>query len=182
MEDNNISSTITRDENACFFEYPAIDSKALISVADFGNFNPHVEEFLALIVNSFRSIDSIEVTSTVDSAKESDSVLSSYLKLGQIKRLSDNWNGCGARAFDSKLIFVINKLIPMLIKQPEIFPTGRNTIQLEYDGAEGAYLEIEIVSENLANFLFIDKNGNEKEYSDVPNEQNINNLVKELYG
>ncbi len=133
-------------------------------------------------VNAFKMFDSIDATSTYDSAKESDTILDSYIKLGQISRLGDNWNGCGARAFDSGLINAVNKLIPMLIKQPEIFPTGRNTIQLEYDGANESYLEIEINNEGLANILFIDSNGNEKEYSDIPSDKNINKLIKELYG
>ncbi len=133
-------------------------------------------------ISSIKLLESIDATTTYDSAKESDSILNSYIKLGQIKRLGKNWNGYGAGAFDDVLINTVYKLIPTLIRQPEIFPTGRNTIQLEYDGANESYLEIEIVNEGVANVLLIDRNGEEKEYTDVPNENNINKLVKDFYG
>ncbi|MBP3817964.1 MAG: hypothetical protein J6H31_06625 [Butyrivibrio sp.] len=179
------SSSLTRAANISIFAFSTIAAATTMA--------PHYCETTVTNVaipiysyieqsGAFKLYDGMDATSTYDSAKESDTILDSYIKLGQIRRLGSNWNGYGAGAFDSGLINVVYKLIPKLIKQPEIFPTGRNTIQLEYDGVNNSYLEIEIKNEGLANFFFIDSNGNEKEYTDIPNGNNINKLVKELYG
>lgn len=179
------SSSLTRAANIGIFAFSTLAAATVASPTYRDTAVPNVEVPIYNYIDqisAFKLFENIDVTTTYDSAKWSDAILDSYIKLGQIKRLGDNWNGCGARAFDDVLINTVYKLIPMLIRQPEIFPTGRNTIQLEYDGTNESYLEIEIMNEGLANILLIDKEGQEKEYTDVPNENNINKLVKEFYG
>ena len=65
-------------------------------------------------------------------------------KLDEISALKDGWNGNDAPALPSTLIKKVRALIKALTIQPEIFPTGLKTIQLEYDNSRHDHMEIEI--------------------------------------
>lgn len=65
-------------------------------------------------------------------------------KLDEISTLKDGWNGDDAPALPSTLIKKVRALIKALTIQPEIFPTGLKTIQLEYDNSRHDHMEIEI--------------------------------------
>lgn len=99
-------------------------------------------------------------------------------KLEQMKLLEDNWNGYGAKIIDNELIEKCKNVIKNLTFQPEIFPTGRESIQLEYELENGQYLEFE-VSNNSIDVLEIDINGEEKEYK--TDFKHINRIVREFY-
>lgn len=67
-------------------------------------------------------------------------------KIISFKDLKYNWNDNNAEPFeniiiDRALFFITSDLLKY---QPEIFPTARHSIQLEYEKANGDYLEIEI--------------------------------------
>ncbi|MBN2092634.1 hypothetical protein JW964_23640 [candidate division KSB1 bacterium] len=81
--------------------------------------------------------------------------------------LEENWNYYGAKPFKQELI---NKCINLvrsskLKYQPDIFPTGRESIQFEYEEEDGRYLEIEIYDDRIS-YLYIDSFGCETEKED----------------
>ena len=54
-----------------------------------------------------------------------------------------------------------------LIHQPKIFPTGRQTIQLEYEKRNGDYLEFELFEEKVVVFNVLSEKETEEEYNYV---------------
>lgn len=73
--------------------------------------------------------------------KENLAKLDSFINL-QIKPNSEvNINKC--------CIEVCRNILPKLIKQPDIFPTLKNTIQFEYENSN-TYLEFEIFETNIS--------------------------------
>lgn len=69
--------------------------------------------------------------------------------LCQIASLKENWNGYGAEPFSASLINTCNALISVLEPQPAIFPTGRGSIQFQYELKDGSYLEFEIFEKKI---------------------------------
>ena len=65
-------------------------------------------------------------------------------RLNDIAELESDWNGYGTESFSSELITEVRNIISSLSEQPEIFPTGRKSIQLEYHLSDKSYLEFEI--------------------------------------
>jgi len=64
--------------------------------------------------------------------------------MDDIEALKDDWNGYGAKMFTSDLINMCTSLIESLEFQPEIYPTGRSSIQFQYELDDRSYLEFEI--------------------------------------
>lgn len=77
-------------------------------------------------------------------------------KLDAMASFSEDWNGYGAKGFSKEIIESSKRIIAHLPKQPEIFPTGRGTVQMEYHRQDGTYLEFE-VCQNKVTVLFIDR-------------------------
>lgn len=75
------------------------------------------------------------------------------LKLHQISKLPDNWNGFGTQAFPTRLIELCKEIIQKLEIQPSVFPTGQNSIQFEYEKPNGDYLEFELYIEKVEVFF-----------------------------
>ncbi len=69
--------------------------------------------------------------------------------LYEISLLQDNWNDNGAEKFNSKLIKKCMDIIASvyLKYQPKIYPTGRDSIQFEYEPDNNHYLEIEVFND-----------------------------------
>ena len=67
-----------------------------------------------------------------------------FEKLDSFAQLPENWNGYDAEKIPSELINKVRSVIYDLPVQPMIFPTGRKSIQLEYEKPDGDYLEFEI--------------------------------------
>lgn len=57
------------------------------------------------------------------------------IKLEDISKLEYNWNGYNAKPIPKEIIEKVKEVIIKLgnDKQPEIFPTGRETIQIEFE-------------------------------------------------
>lgn len=83
--------------------------------------------------------------------------------LQKISKLSDNWNGYGAKPVSKEVIQEVRMIVCELNYQPEIFPLSDNEIQLEFDGPDQSYMEIVIGTKDLANVFIIDSTGNEVE-------------------
>ena len=70
-------------------------------------------------------------------------------KLNTIADFKDDWNGYRAIHFSSELINKAKNILLNLHEQPDLFPTGRQSIQLEYHSTNGNYLEFEIFEERV---------------------------------
>ena len=77
-------------------------------------------------------------------------------KVNEFSRLPKGWNGPGSLAIPNSVVERALKIIDSIRIQPiDIFPTGRESIQIEYDKDEKS-LEIEIGEQNIE-FLSIDR-------------------------
>lgn len=65
-------------------------------------------------------------------------------RLSQIGKLKYDWNGYKAQPFQSRLIKKCKKILQGLYPVPNIYPTGRRSIQFEYEKEDKSYLEFEI--------------------------------------
>lgn len=90
--------------------------------------------------------------------------------LGSYRGLRAGWNGKGSTSFDGELIDNAIEFVKKLEYQPEIFPTGRDSIQFEYH-TDWGYLEVEMSLFDLSVFIETEKQQTEKE--DVSVEQAI---------
>jgi len=102
-------------------------------------------------------------------------------RLLAISLLKDNWDGNGANAFSKDLISKVRNIIILLNKQPELFPTSVNSIQLEYEGADNSYLEIEITDQDTAEVYRIDRSGGEDTFLIKVDADILNKLVTAFY-
>ncbi len=97
--------------------------------------------------------------------------------LESFKKLEKNWNDNNAPAFSEKLVNRVFKIIRDLEYQPQIFPTGRNSIQIEFESKNEDYLEFEIFNEKIVSFREFQ---NEEEGKEI-GEQQVLLYVKEFY-
>lgn len=116
---------------------------------------------------------------------EDDSVMSidkaqSLERLFEIKQLQDDWNGNGAKRFSDSILSFTEKIVRNLLIQPAIFPTARDSIQLEYENDLGDYLELEIFEEDRIKMFSFDHTG--KSLTKEINFDSINKVVSEFYG
>ena len=80
-------------------------------------------------------------------------------KLDDFSRLDTGWNCYDAKLIPKELIKQTKTVIRVLDVQPDIFPTARESIQIEFDN-EGDYLEFEIFEGNKV-VMYQEKDGNE---------------------
>jgi hypothetical protein len=64
-------------------------------------------------------------------------------RLNEIAALEDNWNGYGAQALSNSVIDNTRTVLSYLNFDTQIYPTGRNSIQLEY-GDDKDRIELEV--------------------------------------
>lgn len=103
-------------------------------------------------------------------------------KLDDIRALKKNWNGNGARKISKKIINRTRSLLIALDRQPQVFPTANDSVQIEYDGNEHAYLEFQVTKKTRLPFYMVDKTGTEKT-GDIPfSASAVNELVEQFYG
>lgn len=97
-------------------------------------------------------------------------VYNNIQKLNSMKLLQKNWNGYNAEPLSDKLIEKCKEIVKKIPNnlQPSIFPTGRNSIQMQYELADNSYLEFEIFLDRIV-FLEVPK----REYAKA-NERTIN--------
>lgn len=135
-----------------------------------------------------------ELSLKIDDLKEDVSNFSNtYLENAQLKKqvkniniintfskFEKNWNDNGAEPFSDIIIKRALNIInsPSLKFQPDVFPTGRKSIQFEYEKSNGNYLEIEIFVDKYSAYSEI--NNEEKEYESISFED-ILGLVNEFY-
>lgn len=105
-------------------------------------------------------------------------------KIEFMKAFTEDWNGNGAKAFSVKAIQLFEEIINSLVKQPEIAPTGRNSLLMQYELDDKSILAFE-VRENVTEKVFVPQ-GN---YTMIETEtftddfvQNISASVEKFYG
>lgn len=103
-------------------------------------------------------------------------------KLDQIEALDDNWNENGAKAFNKQLIAKVREIITLLEKQPEIFPTACDSIQMEYEKEDDSYLEIELSLAERWNAFEIDNTGREYTFLITAKMDSLIKVVDDFYG
>lgn len=99
------------------------------------------------------------------------------MKLQSFKNLESNWNGYNGQSFDESLIGKIETILSSLEYQPQIFPTGRGSIQIEKYINDENLVEIEISNNEI--FAFMVKNGFEQER--IVSIEEIKDIISELY-
>lgn len=104
------------------------------------------------------------------------------LKLDEIKLLKRNWNGNQAKPIHAKIVNKTRSLIINLDRQPQIFPTANDSIQIEYDGENNSYLEFQITKEKELSYFKVDKLGKETMGSIPCSSFALNALVGAFYG
>ena len=88
-------------------------------------------------------------------------------KIFNFRSLPDGWNGQGALSIPASVITKALEVIKKLDEQPlDVFPTGRETVQIEYDVA-GKSLEIEIGEEDTGFLLACGDSVHEWRSSDI---------------
>ena len=107
--------------------------------------------------------------------------IQSYETLNRIASLSDNWNQYGAKRFSKELVEYARTIIDKLDSQPDIFPTARNSIQLEYEKIGDFYLEFEIFGKNNIKMFSILKKSNKTITKKITDKELIE-VVKRYYG
>jgi len=96
------------------------------------------------------------------------------------KKFGDDWNGNGAEPLSENLIQKAFDFVnsPLLKFQPNVFPTARHSIQLEYEKSNGNYLEIEIFEDKYSAYSEIDDKSTE--YKSISFNESIK-LIDEFY-
>lgn len=100
-------------------------------------------------------------------------------KIQSYKNLQHNWNMAGAIPFDELFLNDIEVLLKKINIQPKIFPTGRNSIQFEYEKDNGDYLEFEIFDNKIFCLSII--NNDEKTSEFNFDSEMVNNFLNDFY-
>ena len=102
--------------------------------------------------------------------------------IDNLRKFEENWNGYGAGTFSKELCDCMEMTIKQLDEQiqPKLFPTGRESIQIEYEKNNGEYLEIEVFSPERIELFQITAVGEEIEKNIEYGE--IEGVVKAFYG
>ncbi len=77
--------------------------------------------------------------------------------LDAIGEFPPNWNGYGAPPFTKGHIDMAKMVVAMLSQAPDVLPTGRKSIQLEYRNDQGYYLELELFEDGRIEGLFLEE-------------------------
>lgn len=140
----------------------------------------NVAEFVPKSSKAVRKTISISSsTATKKGATFFERLDSNKEKLNNFRNLEYNWNYADALPFTKTLIDKVENLLEHLTVQPKIFPTGRQSIQFEYEKSNGDYLEFEIF-EDIVVYLLI-KNGTEIEKQIPLININFNQIINNFY-
>ena len=120
--------------------------------------NPSTNDYLTRSINpevgsatSSSAISSLNISIKAWMEGDKGKKRLNILKLESFSSLEDGWNGPASLKPTQEIINRTKALIELLRIQPEIFPTGRNSIQLEYERGN-SYFEIEIFKDKIICF------------------------------
>lgn len=98
-------------------------------------------------------------------------------KLESFRNLAAGWNGYQGDKINTSVISKVMDLLPDLEFQPQIFPTGRGSIQIEKYVDERNLIEIEVFEDEVS--VYQVKDGKELE-KDVPFDE-VKNIISNFY-
>lgn len=102
--------------------------------------------------------------------------------LGSFLSFENNWNDLSAEKFQESLINFCKKIVVALQnKQLEIYPTGRNSIQMEYEKNDSSYLEFEVFNESKIEMLEV-RNSEKIKEATLTKIDDIVNCVNQFFG
>lgn len=99
------------------------------------------------------------------------------MRLQSFIKLEKNWNGYNATAIDKETVLLVENIISSMDFQPNIFPTGRGSIQIEKFVNDDNLVEIEISNKEIFSYSII--NGVENEGNITKDD--INTLISSLH-
>ena len=102
-----------------------------------------------------------------------------YFKLASFARLKKGWNGYEGEAIPIEVITKVTKLLLDLSFQPNIFPTGRGSIQVEHYRNEEIFVELEVFEDNISVYYESVRGTIE---DDSISEKNACKLLEEVHG
>ena len=105
----------------------------------------------------------------------SSALARNILKIRSFERLLPNWNQNGAAPLSREVTERAVDLLQFLKIQPQIFPTARQSVQFEYEKANGDYLEFEVFADKTQCYSEIE--GKEQQFL-LSNQLKANHLVK----
>lgn len=98
-------------------------------------------------------------------------------KIMKMALFSSNWNGTGGSKFSTKAITLFKSIIEALDKQPQIAPTGRNSLLLQYELDDKSLLAFE-VKESQTEKVYIPHGDYSMAQMDIFTE-NVGQMIKE---
>ncbi len=100
-------------------------------------------------------------------------------KIEQMSKLEKNWNGYNSLPFSDGALFVFRKIISDLKHQPEIAPTGRNTLYAEFRLKDNSLLAFEI-GEKKAEKVIVKQGNYDSVYREVIESDLINKIIESV--
>lgn len=126
-----------------------------------------------------KGIDGLYANKAIDLMK-----VENLNKIRKMSLFDYDWNGTGGSAFSPNAIALFESIIEILDKQPQIAPTGRNSLLLQYELDDKSLLAFE-VSENRTEKVYIPGGDYSMAQMDTFTEnveQQIKESVKLFYG
>lgn len=105
-------------------------------------------------------------------------------KLDCMSSFEENWNGVGGKAFSSASVSIFRDIIENVCKQPNIAPTGRDSLLMQYELDDRSMLAFE-VRENHVEMVYVPKGDYSSATSKVFTDsfiRQINSQVAQFYG
>lgn len=70
-------------------------------------------------------------------------------KIGKLQYFKQGWNGNNGLPFDITIVNMFSDIINNLDRQPDIAPTGRKSLQIQYELEDKSYLGFEIFADRI---------------------------------
>lgn len=105
-------------------------------------------------------------------------------KLYEIRQLKEDWNGYGSKAIREVVLAMSEVIIKNICNQPIIYPTGRASIQMQYELDDRSYLEFEVFEEKIVCMKVPQRIYSKASFEVMKSVdmELINKIVKEFYG
>ena len=163
---SNFSAILNTSESTQVVES---QTESVISLnSEYGNMEAHTsklyEELFDIVynLNLYKSFDTID----------------------QISKLKKNWNGYKAKRIPKRVIKIAQSIVRKLLKQPDILPTPRQSIWMQYEKEDLSFLGIEILKDRIE-LMYIEKENYDKAEKCTLYETDyrvINSWIEKLYG
>jgi hypothetical protein len=111
--------------------------------------------------------------------------LSNLNRLYDIKQLDEDWNGYGGHKINPTAIEISEAIVKGVSVQPIIYPTGRSSIQMQYElETDGSYLEFEVFETEIMCMLVPKRIYENTIFEKITcdNIRRVNQIVEEFYG